>query len=116
MKLPFSKFNIQKIFAEDREIDSLLNVKDKQNVPLAVKLMKKLNEVNPNNFHDGIHKDILNEIKIFNMLMSWFMTICFKPDVNLLDQLISLASLSYSCLIIYRKFKGKFYFACKFCQ
>jgi hypothetical protein len=42
------------------------------------------------------------------MLMSWFMTICFNPDVNLLDQLISLASFSYSCLFIYRKFKGKF--------
>ena len=80
-----------------------MNPKDKQNVPTAVKLLQTIiNASNEeiNNIHQ-LQTDISNEIKLLAKLLELSLTFFTNPQINLIDQLLSLAIFSHLLLYIY---------------
>ena len=86
----------------DINVASLLNVKDKQNVPMAVRLIELIYDIDL----EGAEKfelDILKEIKLFGKVCYLLLGTIANVRSNLCDQLTDLAQLSYMLFIIYRK-------------
>ena len=83
-------------------VDSLLNVKDKQNVPLAVQLLELLSTIS----QEGIELmmlDVLKEVKVIAKIAELLLCFFATPKTNLLEQMVGLAQLSFMLLIIYRR-------------
>ena len=102
IKRGFNKHNIMQIFRDHPKVDTILNVKDKQNVPHAVQLFDMLNELDMEGV-TGLELDVYKEIKVFNHIGQLLLSIFRDTTLNLLDQLVRLSELGFILLIIYRQ-------------
>ena len=98
--MPLNKTHLRMIL---KDVDSLIDPKDYQNVPAAVMLFEKLAkfDMESSEFCFYFNKDILTEINILNYLMKNILVYFTDPKINLKDQLTSLAGFSIALLIIY---------------
>jgi hypothetical protein len=110
IKIAFTKQHLVQLFPKSRysEIDSLLDAKDKQNVPNAVKLLQLLEDLNPDSYESATTKDIVNEIKVFGHIAKLLLSVFVDPKIDLFVQLYNLAQLSFILLIIFKKHGTKF--------
>lgn len=103
IKRGFNKGHLIQLFPKNiyQNIDALLNVKDKQNVPHAVKLLQLLLDLEED--QTSMISDVINEIKVFGYIAKLLLSIFADTQINLLDQLTNLSQLSFLLLILYRK-------------
>jgi hypothetical protein len=91
-------------------LDSLLNPKDYQNVPAAVKLLKVFALEPITNFVETnpLENDISNEFKLLSFISKLVLSFFIDPNTNLSDQLVDLATLAHVLLFVYRRQQTKF--------
>jgi hypothetical protein len=102
------KKHIELFFNGTQGLEQLLNPKDKQNVPAAVKLLNLIGcppTVQPKT---QIENDIVLEIRLAGIISKLLLSIFTNTSISLLDQLISLSQLSFLLFFIYRRNKSKF--------
>ena len=82
---------------------SLLDPKDYQNVPAAVKLLQEIEKIKVNDSNiNTVSKDIQTEISLFALLVRKFLLIFTNLSISLHEQLSSLACLSF-LLFLFRE-------------
>jgi hypothetical protein len=110
IKKTVNKCHLRKLLAGE-EINHLLDPKDKQNVPAAVKLFtliaEKINMCETEHL-TVFEKDEYNEFQLLSLISNLLLSVFVLPTINLLDQLTSLALLAHLLLYIYRKHKTNF--------
>ena len=88
---------------------SLLEPKDYQNVPAAVKLMEEIGKIDENpSILNKVSLDIKNEIKLFILIVRKLLVIFTEVSISLYEQLSSLASLSFLIFFIQRRNRTNF--------
>ena len=95
------KKHIELFFNGTQGLEQLLNPKDKQNVPAAVKLLNLLGSpptVQPKN---QIDNDILSEIRLAGIISKLLLSIFTNTSISLLDQLICLVISYLFCYFSY---------------
>lgn len=106
IKRSFGRDHIAQLYPSLRH---LLNPKDYQNVPFAVKLFEGLlDDKNKITIDNEIYVRIYKEVDCLNEIMKPLLNIFVNPTINLLDQLTQLAYCSHLMFFIYRKWKNKF--------
>ena len=89
--------------------DDLLNPKDYQNVPSAVKLMRRVIEFDPSKpANNPFQQDLYKEIGCLGKLFDGLLSIFNRPDISIHDQLLKLARTSHMLFFIYRRWRTKF--------
>ena len=84
----------------DREIQPVLNPADKQNVPLAVKLLELLaKEVDTKNLSPGL-KDVLPAFKLLREICIGLLSLFARPSMNINEILGRASTLSHILMIL----------------
>jgi hypothetical protein len=112
IKVPITRdvlkfFLIKKSKETQEHINHLMDPKDKQNVPYAVKLLNLMHQFSSNfdSIESPVEKDQLNEIQLISILCQLFLSIFTNTSIDLSTQLINLSQLSHSLFVIYRRSK-----------
>ncbi len=88
---------------------SLLNPKDYQNVPAAVELLESLSKLDCDEFdRNKVSIDVGREIKLLSIIIEHFLILFTDVRVSLIDQLSSLAALSFILFYVQRRNKTSF--------
>ena len=109
VKVPFNRLHLEQKFRTHSKIDSLLKVKDKQNVPLAVELVEFLGEVDSYAVSTNpLEYNINQEIRLLAIISKLLLSLFAQPCICLVVQLTNMSNLSHLLLIIYRKKQTQF--------
>ena len=109
IKRPINKSILAMIYQNHNKIETLINVKDHQNVPLAVQLLELLSDVDQYFNNNSITlADAKDEIKVLSIIAKLLLSTFAYPKKSLLEQLVDLAQLAHMLLYIFRKHKQKF--------
>ncbi len=106
IKVDVSYFNLSALLKNSPDVDTLLNAKDKQNVPSAVKLIMCIRENTknpPDKEYNQLQRDIYNEYQLFGIIGYLLCTIFYEIKFSLMSQLVHLAKLSHILLYCYRR-------------
>ncbi len=111
-KLSISKDTIRYVLLNSKKedvstINHLMDIKDKQNVSSAVKLLNLLHSVSQDAFmiKNPIEKDQMCEIQLYSTLCQLFLTLFVDTTIDLSQQLINLAQLAHCLFYVYRRSK-----------
>ncbi len=113
IKTPISRSHLKKIINKEADLDKLLDIKGKQNVSTAVKLLNLIKESTFQSaddivFSNHLERDVYNEYQLLAELASLFLSIFTNPLIDLFEQLCNLAILSHLLLFIFRRNKTDF--------
>jgi hypothetical protein len=106
VQVRINRFVLEELFKDFPEGLILMDVKDKQNVPSAVKLFKLIKEKTegpPDANLSKLKKDLYHELQLFGLIGCLLCSIFYETKTSLVDQLVKLSHLSHILLFVFRR-------------
>lgn len=93
-----------------KNLDEMLDPRDRQNVPMAVSMLTMLcnTPVDLSDSLTGLDKSLLLEFQLLAIISKLLLSFFTVTSININDQLFSLAKLAFYVFFIYRKNQTKF--------
>ena len=111
-KVHLNSRHVEMLFKSNKipQATNLLNPRDKQNVPMAVSLLRYIHELTIGTYDstNPFEKDIFNELKLLGIISSLILSIFTILNISLIDQLLNMSHLGHLLLFIFRRYKTKF--------
>ena len=86
---------------KDTEIEAMINPVDKQNVPLAVKLLDALcGEFDSKNLSPGF-QNVLPSIKVLSVLCNGVLSLFARPNISIHESLGQLSAMAHMLLFLF---------------
>ncbi len=107
---PINKSQIAMFFRDIKGIDFLLNPKDYQNVPAAIKLVRifaNSKDSLESNTAKPMEADVSTEFALLAELSRLLLSFSTDPYMNLNEQLVDLSALAHLLFYIYRRNKNQ---------